>query len=76
MKREDDDVHPLGRHFEVPTIDQLQWRVKNCNTAPRAVQRFGVDRMVGDYLAVYARLVSRDHHTRPAKRSPLISRYP
>jgi glycosyltransferase involved in cell wall biosynthesis len=32
----------------------------------RAVQRFGVDRMVGDYLAVYARLVSRDHHTRAA----------
>jgi glycosyltransferase involved in cell wall biosynthesis len=32
----------------------------------RAVERFGVERMVDDYLAVYERLVSRDHQTRAA----------
>ena len=32
----------------------------------RAVERFGVDRMVDDYLTVYERLVSRDHQTRAA----------
>jgi hypothetical protein len=30
------------------------------------VERFGVERMVDDYLAVYERLVSRDHQTRAA----------
>ena len=33
---------------------------------PEPCERFGVDRMVDDYLAVYERLVSRDHHTRAA----------
>jgi glycosyltransferase involved in cell wall biosynthesis len=32
----------------------------------RAVERFGVERMVDDYLAVYERLVSCDHQTRAA----------
>ena len=39
----------------------------------RAVERFGVDRMVDDYVAVYERLVSRNPTTQPAKSSPLIS---
>jgi glycosyltransferase involved in cell wall biosynthesis len=41
----------------------------------RTVERFGVDRMVDDYLTVYERLVSPEHARRPAKGSPLKSRY-